>query len=251
MKTSTDIYTARSSDMRLYTSYTESHRPLLCEFFMPSLLPDEYLLTVRQFKQSTPTGSIKEDDGFAETVRERTQMCIDAVRTAQAEGDEYFVHADCDLQFFARTRDTLVEMMQEGYDLIAQNDYRRGFRPKDGKPRLCTGFYICRASDTMLAVFEEMLQLIRPGFNDQHALNAVKTPFRARALGNRFFSVRQPWRPGLPLRIPRRIVLHHANWTVGITNKLIMMNQVRNAVWLRRGFALLNQYQKLNGVTNE
>jgi hypothetical protein len=37
------------------------------------------------------------------------------------------------------------------------------------------------------------------------------------------------WQPGQKINMPKYLVMHHANWTVGIDNKLKLMKQVRNA----------------------
>lgn len=38
------------------------------------------------------------------------------------------------------------------------------------------------------------------------------------------------WRPGDDLYIPSNIILHHANWTIGVQNKINQLNYVRDSV---------------------
>lgn len=38
------------------------------------------------------------------------------------------------------------------------------------------------------------------------------------------------WEPGMYLEIPRNIILHHANWTVGLENKIAQLKFVRDVV---------------------
>ena len=38
------------------------------------------------------------------------------------------------------------------------------------------------------------------------------------------------WEPGCELNIPQDIVMHHANWTIGIENKIAQLQYVRDIV---------------------
>ena len=68
----------------------------------------------------------------------------------------------------------------------------------------------------------------------------LKNPYRFRwgFLPKEFFGggtlTGKSWEPGLLLPVPKKIVLHHANWTVGVENKLAQLAYVRSVVANRR-----------------
>jgi len=210
--------------MRMYTMFTESHRRLLYDYFLPSLIPGEYLLTVEQFPQigdgtfGTP--------GFVETLRFTFDVLLGAV---YANYGDVFVFSDCDVQFFGLTKNTLKEAVAD-CDVAIQAD-RNG--------SLCTGFFACKANDTMEMVFKKCAEAMRTGcledgtplphkrLGDQAAINAYKHLFKWTLLdANQFWSPRQSWKPGSELNVPGNMLMHHANWTVGVDNKAAMLRQV-------------------------
>jgi len=38
------------------------------------------------------------------------------------------------------------------------------------------------------------------------------------------------WKPGMELSIPKKIILHHANWTISLENKIVQLKYVRDKV---------------------
>jgi hypothetical protein len=61
---------------------------------------------------------------------------------------------------------------------------------------------------------------------------------RAGYLDNRFFTVGvqlgKRWHPGMEISVPENIIMHHANWTVGVENKMALLKHVREIVETRR-----------------
>jgi len=226
--------------MRLYTCFTESHRSLLYDYFLPSLIPNEYQLTVQQLAQHAETGDIREQKGFIATMRERGQLWVDAIVTAQNEGEEFFLFTDCDIQFFGPTKEILCKAM-EGRDLVAQ-DTGRNHRRKKVRTSLCGGFFVCRANERMLRIFTRIRDQTTVKANDQVLLNRKRGQFKCRVLDKRFWANRRPWVPGLPLKIPHVILMHHANWTFGVQNKARMLSKVRDIVWERKGNQMQHYY---------
>jgi hypothetical protein len=206
--------------MRLYTCFTETHRRLLYDHFLPSLVRDEYLVTVKQFRQQSKSGNYM-TAGYPETTRDKISMVIDAIDVAQKEGDEYFVLADCDVQFFGRTKELLLEAIED-YDIAAQTNVRCNTP--------CTGFFICRASDKMRRFFEAVLPRIDAKYHDQHIVIDMQALIRVKLLGKQFWSNCRRWRPGQPLNVPDDIVMHHANFTMGVADKLAQLRLVKERV---------------------
>jgi len=216
--------------MRLYVYFTDSHKRMLDEYFLPSLIPGEYTLTIGQLPQRDPRGRFR-TKGFNETMRERALLTAQAVRVAQQEGEEFFVQTDCDIQFFGRTVEILLNAI-DGNDLVAES--AKSWRG-DG-PRLSGGFFICRASDLMYDVWSQIAARVTATTNEQQLLNRkkIRRQFRCNTLDNRFWSPRRKWAPGQPLHVPDDIVMHHANWTLGVGNKMKMLAAVRAKVQKRK-----------------
>jgi len=206
--------------MRMYTMFTESHRQMMYDYFLPSLIPNEYLLTVKQFPQR---GSGKfMSPGFVETVAYTFDILSGAID--ENYGD-VFVFSDCDIQFFGPTKAILLDAITD-CDLVAQGD---------GGTTLCTGFFICRASDKMRKVFQKCAKIVknnpkRTG-GDQYAVNCCNDMFTWKILNQQqFWCPRKLWKPGWELNVPKNILMHHANWTLGVAHKMIMLKQVQQIV---------------------
>ena len=221
--------------MRMYTMFTESHRQMMYDYFLPSLIPNEYLLTVKQFPQ-IGSGTFM-TPGFAETVTHTFNILLDAI---DENYGGYFVFSDCDIQFFGPTKAILLEAIDD-CDLAAQ---------KDSGSTLCTGFFICRANDTMKEVFKKCIELMERSKgrrygdqdavnecrgifqgNDQDAVNNHNSLFRWKLLdAKQFWCPRRIWKPGHGLNVPRNILMHHANWTMGVPNKIAMLQYVKGVI---------------------
>ncbi|MEM9022401.1 MAG: putative nucleotide-diphospho-sugar transferase, partial [Bacteroidota bacterium] len=99
----------------------------------------------------------------------------------------------------------------------------------------CAGFFICRANDRTITLFRTIRKRLGRFSNDQMALNhylhAQKVPFKK--FDGRVYTVGQTihkrWE-GEPVKVPDNIIVHHANYTVGVNNKIKLMNMVRNQV---------------------
>jgi len=206
--------------MRMYTMFTESHRQMMYDYFLPSLIPNEYLLTIKQFPQ-LGSGHFM-SPGFVETVTLTFDILVDAI------DENYggcFVFSDCDIQFFGPTKSILLEAIAD-CDLAAQ---------MDGQNIICTGFFVCRASDKMRQVFLECAEWLSTRTHrvgDQDAVNCHRSKFTWKLLDSQqFWCPRRRWRGrGEKLDVPHNILMHHANWTIGIPNKIDMLKQVNQQI---------------------
>ena len=104
----------------------------------------------------------------------------------------------------------------------------------DGPGGVCKGFFVCRPSPTVRDFFIRVLERMRwRGENDQEATNAL-----LRTRPNSLLITLLPecywthgrsgkiWNPGDPLSPPSHLLMHHANWTHGMTNKLALLDAV-------------------------
>jgi len=130
----------------------------------------------------------------------------------------------------------------EGYDIVCQ----RNDPNEDGQ--LCTGFFIIRANHRTLKLWKLVRESVKKAGRDQFAFNRIlrrlnhwwwnfryKCPrINYNYLPNRFFGggtlTGKIWEPGMELLVSNDIVLHHANWTVGVENKIAQLEYVKGIV---------------------
>lgn len=204
--------------MKLYTTFTPSHRQMYDEYFLPTLNgSDNFELVSVEIPQECVTGKFYEE-GWSLTCFRKVELFVDACR--QNMGD-IFVYSDVDIQFFGPIKDVLIEELGE-YDMAVQNDTAHYY---------CSGFFICRANERTLAMFEAMRDNYQS--EDQTTLNRHIHLCRSKFLSKRFFTIAHltgtVW-DGSELPIPSDILMHHANWTSGVDNKIKMMEMVKKKI---------------------
>ena len=244
--------------MKLYCYYTPSYRILIDDWFVPSVR-SEYELVLKCADYQGISVDFKEP-GWFDIVGEKIDFLIQAV------GDnigKVFVFSDPDIQFFGQTKDDILSVMK-GFDLLFHCDSPDGVA--------CTGFIVCLASEKTLKLWQDVRAGIgMENKDDQDAVNKVlinnacgipylilrkfvsspklapavsslgMNPYRIkwRLLPTRYFGggtlTARLWNPGCQLPVPKDIVLHHANWTVGLENKLAQLEYVKGLVRSRQG----------------
>lgn len=231
---------------RLYTIVSPSHRTIYDEWFRPSL-QDRFQLNVRFIDQ---IGDRQEHHcgtaAFNRTMLAKATLMLTAIE--QNMGD-VFIYSDVDIQFFRAATAAIDEAIAE-HDVACQLDaplqMARTVHP-DFSGHLCAGFLVCRASAATLALWRDVLRYLeaRPDRHDQHALNDLLNGMTGRPRPNPhgvrwrylpapFFGpgpqLSSAWEPGQPLVVPDAPILHHANWTIGVANKVAQLREVRRLV---------------------
>lgn len=155
---------------------------------------------------------------------------------SKSAGGGVFIHSDVDIQFFRPTKAIISALMQDK-DMVIQKDHPRGLS--------CAGFFACRGNERTLKLWQEVKKRLmdkeymraNPKTNDQLEMQnfTIKSnPFNVvwALLPNEFFGggtiSGKRWNPGDTLVVPQGIFMHHANWTVGIENKIAQLEYVRN-----------------------
>ena len=212
--------------MKIYTFYTPSHEVFLNEWFIPSLknTNQDFELVVRKFDQKCSTGNFM-DEGWNDTMSDKIDYILYSIDDTP-EG-EYFIHADCDIQFFKDIKQNLQTVHYEMFDISAQSDMGSA----------CCGFMIIRSNTKTKKLFQDIKTLIKKKIfpNDQIALNAIYKNYDVSLslLGYQYFSVwmsngGKVWHGEELSDIPDNLILHHANFSVGIQDKINLMNIVKN-----------------------
>ena len=210
--------------MIIYTHYSDSHKEMYENFFKPSLRKiyskEDVLIKAVYHKQTTSSGSFM-SNGWHESM----DIKLDVILTALNE-TEKFIFADCDIQFFKPFVSQVLESLED-YDIACQED--RG--------SLCAGFFGCRSNDKTKELFTTIKNKFREMVNDQVALNNLKNIVSSTLLNKeQFYTIGNffenkngtfVWDNETNITPPSNILLHHANYVVGVENKLKLLNMIK------------------------
>ncbi len=229
----------KTEKMKLYAIYTPSHAILKDKWFLPSI-QDDFDLVIEFHKQTCPSANFMHA-GWTSTTIKKVELIVRAI---EENWNKIFIFSDVDIQFFAPTQ-SKIEQLMNGKDMVIQKNSPRGM--------LCSGFFACRGNEKTLQLWQDAhkLMLDNQKISDQVALNRGLNNPKGRRKGRRkgkknkyniiwnylpntFFNPRRNWEPGKRLAIPNNIVMHHANWTRGIKNKIAQLRYVRNRVNRRK-----------------
>lgn len=211
--------------MKIITFYSDSHFEMYNKFFLESY--NKYLshhkLIAKKIEQISPTGEY-ESEGFDKAMLEKIKLIIDNIDLSD---EEPLVYADCDVQFF---RDLEFEMGEN--DILFQNDYFIN--------NYCAGFFIAKQNKEVLNFFitvkEKFIQSMNGKIHDQNIINDLfregydkikKSMLPNEKYWTVAFSTKGKGWNGQKIDVPSEIILHHANFTVGVNNKLMLLEEVR------------------------
>jgi len=207
--------------MKLYTFYTESHKLFLDNYFLPSFQKTNKNISIeiKKFDQYCKSGEY-EKDGWYDMMLKKINYILYSIE--QTWGD-YFIHADCDIQFFDSMDDLKTNI--EDYDILAQDD----------GDTICNGFFVCKSNENTKKLFTEVKKLMNIKYNDQITLNKIKDKYiKYKLLDQRYYSIyrytnKKVWTPDINLSNLKldNIIMHHANWTVGIKNKIKLLDKIK------------------------
>ena len=216
--------------MKLYGIYTPSHAVLKDKFFLPSI-QDDFDIVLEFYDQTCPSVRFM-SKGWTKTTTRKVDLIIRAIKE---NWGSIFIFSDVDIQFFCPIKNTILMYMTDK-DMVIQRNTPDGV--------LCSGFFACRGNEKTLRLWEDVKKMMEEddSVSDQISLNrcikrkSKKNPYDIAwdYLPEAFFGAGiftgQLWHPGMSLSIPHDIMIHHANWTRGIKNKIAQLTYVRNAV---------------------
>lgn len=211
----------------LYTMYSDSHEELYRNWLARTITPDFVLHAERlPFLGS----EVYRSDAWRHAIEAKVAYIIAVIHS---EAGRMFVFADADVQFFrefANAAETLLGID----DIVCQAESPAG--------TFCTGLFLCRASSGVEQLWQDVALRLRrkssSGAHDQDLFNDIvrsrQTRLRCGYLPPTFLGggtlTGRRWMPGDFLPIPRGLVAHHANFTVGVRNKIAQLEYVRRSV---------------------
>jgi hypothetical protein len=182
---------------------------------------DEVLIKATYHRQTTNSGSFM-SSGWLDSM----DIKLDVILTALNETEE-FIFADCDIQFF-RPFVHQVQSELTNYDIVCQED--RG--------SLCAGFFGCKSNNKTVELFTSIKNKFREMVNDQVALNNLKDTVRHKTLNkDQFYTIGNffensngtfVWDNKTNITPPDNILLHHANYVIGVENKIKLLEMIKN-----------------------
>lgn len=202
--------------MRLYTTFTPSHKALYEGHFLRTLPRCFEPVVVEYGDQPCPSGRYK-NEGWDLVCMRKADLFLGACM--QNMGGVFF-YCDVDVQFFGEGLDAVLMDELADADIACQDDLKE----------FNSGVFVCRCNDRTLAMFRSVRE--NYAMDDQSSLNRHIGMCRARRMSRRFFNVgmilKSTWNGQTEFGVPENIVLHHANWTIGVPNKMRLLEMVRN-----------------------
>ena len=201
--------------MKCLTQYSQTHAPLVNGFMMTC--PFEHI-EVRKVKQICNTGRFA-SNSWTDQCRLKIEQILDFIIRNR---NEVFLFSDIDVLFFSDEVPEILgaSMHALAKDIMFQND----------NPIYCAGFMCIRSSALTERFFGQVYLDMKNHRDDQDCLNRIlrQTPTQVRAgfLPNTFTC------GDIPLHnktILESMVMHHANHTIGTTNKLELQQRIIEA----------------------
>jgi hypothetical protein len=228
--------------VKLITQYSQSHAKML-DSFLGSFQDSDIELVINRVPQVCATGAFRSADWSLAT-RNKIIFLINEIKLFNCD---ILVFSDIDVQFFSSIKEYVIDSFNRTsnssppLDIIFQNDC-----PFSLGKQICTGFFALKPSDKVLKFWNCVLENMQDNkhLDDQDVTQLllqswVDVGLSVDVFNHRVFTYGHtldldtppvgglPWNPLKDVSVPEDIVVHHANWTVGIENKILLLDKVR------------------------
>ena len=150
------------------------------------------------------------------------------IENIDINNESYLVFSDCDVQFFKN-----IDIDLSDYDILFQNDYMHD--------AYCAGFFIMKQNNKTMDFFtlvrDTFLSMMNGRVDDQSIVNMLLKK-GVKDLKYGFLPSGQYWTvayatngrawTGEDISCPDSLVAHHANWTIGVNNKMDLLQLVKS-----------------------
>jgi hypothetical protein len=231
--------------MKFLTFYSDSHISLY-EIFLESFnkfLSEKYTLLTKKIEQRSQNGDYH-SPGFDLTMVDKLDWIIENI---DLEDTNPLIFSDCDIQFFGDLKFDLRDN-----DILFSHDFYENFNYSwypDGKtgyspyPNYCAGFFICKQNAKVLNFFKDvrsnLLNNLDGFLHDQIVINKLigegydisHNKLNSDHYWTVGFSTNGKVWNGQNFNVPKSVIVHHANFTIGIENKLRLIKLVKEKLY--------------------
>jgi hypothetical protein len=202
------------------TTFSATHRQMLDWFVTHLPMRPGDTLSAAQLPQLCESGTYFEP-GWKTQITGKIDALIELTGSVPPSGT--IACLDVDITVFRHFEDEVVEHLQ-----INRTEY--AFQ-NDGAGGMCAGFMLFERREVALGVLGSVKSRLPEAESEQPALNQViarsdailLSPSIVWTYGLHGLGL---WRPGIVPHSPRGIAAHHANWTIGLENKMMLLRAV-------------------------
>lgn len=247
--------------MKLYTFYTESHKELYEDWFLPStdIDPDIDEVEVYSFYDQICKSGEYGSKNWPKAMACKTEMIIEAIKN---NWNQVFIYSDVDIIFLQPIKNIITKSIKgllkkeltENLKLtnsmglplttsinnsINYEQFDLVFQRHNHDNKICAGFFACRANERTLKLFslihKRTSESRRNGQDDQYFLQKElpRNRFNVKCarLPETFYSVgignAKRYEKGDEIKVPKDIVMFHANWCPKIEDKIYLLDYVK------------------------
>lgn len=206
--------------MKLYSTFSPSHKILYEQFFLKTV-PKNFDLCITEEPNQICKSGIYYSQGWTYATKKKIDLFVKA---CEENIGQPFFYCDVDVQFFDPDLKNVLLDQLEDYDIACQDDILN----------YNSGVFICNANECTLNMFKQMQIHYNYIDDDQKTLNKYIHMCKAKKLCQRFYTIGfryagtyDSWTK-FDFSVPKDMVMHHANWVMGIENKITILNDVRS-----------------------
>jgi hypothetical protein len=204
--------------MKLVTYYTNSHKDLFDNYFLPSIKSDfGFDLLHKEGIQYSKDGNF-DSLGFNEATRDKIGFLISTLD--QVEKFDFILFSDVDIVFLKNPSEYFKKY--ESYDIVFQDGYEGHYN---------TGFFLLKNKDKVKELLQKVYDNCHLFIHDQDAMNHFLhksqlkyTKFDTNISSTATFFGPNVW-DGENFHIDFVPIIFHACWTKGIENKKTLLNR--------------------------
>ena len=202
--------------MKIYTMLSKSHQFLYDEFFYKSIKENEPEAEIVLGKQDQicKSGNYYED-GWKESMRQKVEIYSEAINS----GDNMFIWSDVDIEFYEPFIQQCIKELGD-FDIAFQEGVGDEY---------CAGFFIAKINDRTKKFFNILKNKYENYSCDQDAINKNIQLVKAKFLSRKFLNVsfqHRHW-DGQEVVITEPISMFHANYTVGLQRKIMLLKSIK------------------------
>ncbi len=207
----------------ILTSYSESHAPLFREHFMPSFFSTgmDRSFDIFDLHVESPQGKY----GTHEFNSYTHGLMVEFLEFMRSRPGSVIIHAGCDIRFYQDISKEILAGVEE-HELLAIDD---------NFGLACCDFFAFKVTERICGMYEWAISNDHLFPNNEFAFNHA---MRGIGIKNKILPIEyytvgltnggKVWTPGHPVNPPKGMKLHHGNFTIGVENKMILMDAVLN-----------------------